>query len=244
MPNNFIGVDVGTGSARTGVFDTHGKLLGVAKQNIALHREAGDRAEQSSSDVWRAVCKCVREAVKAAGVEKDSIKGLGFRRDLFARGPKRQGRAAAVGRSGDLERNVIVWMDHRAIDQSRRISATKHAVLDYVGGTISPEMETPKLLRLLENMPDTFSRAWQFMDLTDFLIWRATGSVARSVCTVVCKWTYLAHEKRWDADYFRRIGLGVLADEAFGRIGTEVVAPGTARHSGGWRRSCGSKSHA
>ena len=70
--------------------------------------------------------------------------------------------------------------------------------------------------------------AWQFFDLTDFLTWRATGSLARSVCTVTCKWTYLAHEGRWDAGYFRQIGLGDLADEGFARIGTEIVPAGHA----------------
>ncbi len=123
-------------------------------------------------------------------------------------------------------------MDHRAADQARRINQTGAKVLDYVGGTISPEMETPKLLWLAENMPDTFSRAWQFMDLTDFLTWRATASLSRSICTVTCKWTYLGHENRWDDQFFRKVGLGVLADERFRRIGTEIVPGGTRLASG------------
>lgn len=123
-------------------------------------------------------------------------------------------------------------MDHRAADQARRINQTGEKVLDYVGGTISPEMETPKLLWLAENMPDTFFRVWQFMDLTDFLTWRATGSLSRSICTVTCKWTYLGHEDRWDDKFFRKVGLGVLADEQFRRIGTEI-APGGTRLAAG-----------
>ena len=70
-------------------------------------------------------------------------------------------------------------------------------------------------------------RAWHFFDLTDYLTWRATGSLTRSVCTVTCKWTYLAPRDRWDEGYFRAIGLGALADEGFRRIGTEVVPGGT-----------------
>jgi D-ribulokinase len=81
-------------------------------------------------------------------------------------------------------------------------------------------------------MPRTFNDARQFMDLTDFLTWRATGSLARSICTVTCKWTYLAHEDRWDAGYFRAVGLGALADEQFRRIGTEIVPGGTRLASG------------
>jgi D-ribulokinase len=142
------------------------------------------------------------------------------------------GEPLPVGPSGDPERNIIVWMDHRATEQARRINSTGDAVLNYVGGSISPEMETPKLLWLAENMPETFAGAWQFMDLADFLTWRATASLARSVCTVTCKWTYLAHENRWDESYFRTVGLSVLADEAFRRIGIEVVPGGTALGGG------------
>ena len=48
----FIGVDVGTGSARTGVFDSAGNLLASHKQDIKMWRAAGDISEQSSDDIW------------------------------------------------------------------------------------------------------------------------------------------------------------------------------------------------
>lgn len=105
-------------------------------------------------------------------------------------------------------------------------------MLRYVGGRISPEMETPKLLWLKENRRDVFDAAWQFFDLADFLTWRATGDLSRSTCTVTCKWTYLAHEKRWDSSYFHQIGLGVLVDEGFARIGTSIVEPGSSLGKG------------
>ncbi|SQB29084.1 carbohydrate kinase [Citrobacter koseri] len=72
-----------------------------------------------------------------------------------------------------------------------------------------------------------YENAWQFFDLADFLTWRATGDLARSICTVTCKWTWLAHENRWDPDYFRTIGLAELADDEFARIGQRIVPPGT-----------------
>ncbi|MBN9047443.1 MAG: FGGY-family carbohydrate kinase [Rhizobiales bacterium] len=222
MAGYFLGIDVGTGSARAGVFDAGGTMLASAKRDIAMWREAGGIVEQSSGDIWRAVCASVREAVAGAGIDPAAITGIGYDATCSLVVLGAGGSPLAVGPSNDPERNIIVWMDHRAAGQAERINASGAKVLDYVGGTISPEMETPKLLWLKENRPDTFRAAWQFFDLTDFLTWKSCGSLARSACTVTCKWTYLDHEKRWDADYFRKIGLGELADEGFSRIGTDV----------------------
>ena len=227
-----IGVDVGTGSARAGVFDSAGRMLASAARDITLFTAAGSVVEQSSNEIWAAVCACVRGAVAQAGVAPDDVAGIGFDATCSLVVLGQGGAPLPAGSSEDAQRNVIVWMDHRAVEQADRINATGHDVLKYVGGKISPEMETPKLLWLLENRPAVFDAAWQFMDLTDFLTWRASGDLARSICTVTCKWTYLAHESRWDAGYFRQIGLGVLADEDFERIGRKVVAPGTALGTG------------
>lgn len=51
---------------------------------------------------------------------------------------------------GDSSRNVIMWLDHRAVSQVHRINETKHRVLQYVGGVMSVEMQAPKLLWLKE----------------------------------------------------------------------------------------------
>ncbi len=222
-----IGVDVGSGSARAGVFDADGNLLAHASRKITLYRDSGDRAEQSSREIWQAVCHCVREAVVSSGVSPLAIAGMGFDATCSLVVLGAGGEPLPVGESEDPERNIIVWMDHRATAQAERINATQHSVLRYVGGRISPEMETPKLAWLKEQRPEIYNSAWQFFDLADFLTWRATGDLARSVCTVTCKWTYLAHEQRWDPDYFRAIGLHDLADNDFARIGQRIVEPGT-----------------
>ena len=227
-----IGVDVGTGSARAGIFDNAGRMVASAKRDITLFHASGSIVEQSSGEIWNAVCQSVKDALAQAAVSPDRIAGIGFDATCSLVVLGEGGAPLPVGPSEQAERDIIVWMDHRALEQAERINAIGHEVLKFVGGRISPEMETPKLLWLLENRPGVFAAAWQFFDLTDFLTWRATGDLSRSTCTVTCKWTYLAHERRWDESYFRSVGLGVLADEGFARIGQSVVDPGTPLGSG------------
>jgi FGGY-family pentulose kinase len=220
-----IGVDVGTGSARAGIFTPDGTMLASASHPIRIWHRAADVVQQSSADIWRAVTHAVRTAHASAG--HVPIRGIGFDATCSLVVLDAAGAPVSVDPDGDPDQDVIVWMDHRATAQAARINQGAHDVLRYVGGQISPEMQTPKLLWLKEHASPAWRKAAAFFDLPDFLTWRATGSASRSLCSMVCKWTYLGHEQRWDDTYFRAIGLGDLADENFSRIGSQILPIGT-----------------
>ena len=110
-------------------------------------------------------------------------------------------------------------MDHRAAEDAARINAAGHEVLRYSGGALSPEMQTPKLVWLARSKPEIFARSAHFLGLTDWLSFRATGSLARSLCTVACKFGYLAHEGRWPGEFLDSVGLGALNADGFARLG-------------------------
>ncbi|BEN08714.1 ribulokinase [Serratia marcescens] len=226
MASYFIGVDVGTGSARAGVFDLNGRMVGQASRDIDLYRPKADFVEQSSDNIWQAVCNAVRDAVNQADINPIQVKGLGFDATCSLVVLDKEGKPLTVSPSGRTEQNIIVWMDHRAIAQAERINATKHRVLDFVGGIISPEMQTPKLLWLKQHMPTTWANAGYLFDLPDFLTWRATQDATRSLCSTVCKWTYLGHEQRWDKSYFQQIGLEDVLEHDAAKIGSDVKMMG------------------
>jgi D-ribulokinase len=226
MRQAFIGVDVGTSSARAGVFDEKGTLLATARHPIKVWHEAGSVVEQSSSDIWEACGASVRAAMAEAALPPSAVKGLGFDATCSLVVLDAAGCPLTVSASGDDRRNVIVWMDHRALAEARHVNETQDDVLRYVGGSISPEMEIPKLLWLKRYLPSTYRVAGHFFDLADYLSFRATGSTLRSICTLACKWNFLAHEHRWSKSYLDRIGLGDLASDNYAKIGSEIVAPG------------------
>ncbi len=232
----YLGIDVGTASARAGIFDRSGRMFGSAGRAIQIRRPQAEFVEQSSEDIWQACCAAVRDALSQAGGQPAQVRGIGFDATCSLVVLDESDQPVTVSPTGLDEQNVIAWMDHRAIEQADRINATGHDVLKYVGGTISPEMQSPKLLWLKENLPQTWRRAARFLDLPDFLTYRATANDTRSLCSTVCKWTYLGHEEaqqpnsvgRWDPSYWRQIGLGELLEERWARIGSTVRPMGEA----------------
>ena len=78
MNEAFIGVDVGTGSARAGVFDAEGTLLAAARRPIDLWQEAGGVVEQSSAQIWGAVSAAICDAVAQSGLPPAAVAGIGF----------------------------------------------------------------------------------------------------------------------------------------------------------------------
>ena len=232
MRQAFIGVDVGTSSARAGVFDELGTLLATARHPITVWHEAGNIVEQSSSEIWAACAASIRAAMTEAALPPSAVGGLGFDATCSLVVLDAAANPLTVSSSGDERRNVIVWMDHRAIAEARLVNDTHDDVLRFVGGSISPEMEIPKLLWLKRYLPSTYSGAGHFFDLADYLSFHATGSTLRSICTLACKWNFLSHEHRWSNSYFERIGLGDLASDSYAKIGNEIVAPGTPLGTG------------
>ncbi|CAI0402949.1 unnamed protein product [Linum tenue] len=242
----FLGIDVGTSSARAGVFDDKGKLLGTASSPIQIWKE-GDIVEQSSTDIWHAVCASVKSACSLANVAGHEVTGIGFAATCSLVAVDSDGAPVTVSWSGDSRRNVIVWMDHRAVKQAEKINSFNSPVLQYCGGAVSPEMQPPKLLWVKENLPESWSMVFRWMDLSDWLSYRATGDDTRSLCTTVCKWTYLGHahmqqmkEKNlrdmeacgWDDDFWEEIGLGDLLEGHHAKIGRSVALPGHSLGSG------------
>ena len=212
MTRNLVcAVDVGTGSARAGILDTKGTLLGRAEHPIAMHRPKPDHAEHDSRDIWAAVCAAVRGARERAGVAAAEIAGISFDATCSLVVLDRQGDQLSASVTGEKRWDTIVWLDHRAIAEADECTRSGHAVLDYIGGVMSPEMEMPKLMWLKRNLPDTWNKAGYLFDLADFLTWKASGSLARSQCTLTAKWTYLAHEEQgWRRDFFDLVGLDDL----------------------------------
>ncbi|KAH9986788.1 Pentulose kinase [Russula vinacea] len=198
----YLGIDVGTGSARAALVKPDGTVLASASQDTKTWR-----------DPPTIISSSIREVITQSGVSPKHVKGIGFDATCSLAVTNWEGEPIAVTRGPQLgklgERNIVLWADHRAEKEADLINATGSSVLDYVGGAISLEMEIPKILWLKRLMAADRFEHCQFFDLPDFLTYRATGARTRSLCSLTCKCTYVPGNG-WDRNEFAALGTDVL----------------------------------
>jgi len=213
MPEFIIAVDVGTGSARAGIFDLDGVQRARAVAPISVNQPKARHFEQNSDEIWQAVAQCVRAAREQAGLAPEDIVALGLDATCSLVVRDGDGGPLPVSESGDGAFDTILWMDHRAAPEAEECSRIDDPLLARFGGRLSPEMQIPKLMWLKRHRPDIWARAGMIFDLSDYLTWRATGSTRRSHSPLSSKWGYLptAPGARPD-DFYRRVGLSDMAE--------------------------------
>ena len=227
---NYIGIDVGTGSARACIMNDKGDIVGLASENIGLWQPETGYYEQSTTDIWKCICSSIHRAMAQHNVNPQSIRGIGFDAtcSLAVFSHDTDEPVAVTGPNFDNadgnDRNIVLWLDHRPVEETKKINATNHNLLRYVGGQMSIEMEIPKVLWLKNNMPKELFDRCKFYDLTDALTHMAPGNATRSFCSVVCKQGYVpvgvaGSVKGWQEDFLTEVGLKDLCDDNFKRMG-------------------------
>jgi ribulose kinase len=190
-----LAVDVGTLSARAGLFTPQGEMLATEARPFPLRRPAEDQGVYRLDDIFAAVTAAVRACAAQA---RALVTAMAF--DATSSVALEYEGAPPLADAAD----VIGWMDHRGAAIAAEITASGDRLIDHAGGTLSPEMHLPKLLWLKRHDPAAWRRVRGVRDLCDALAWRATGVDVHSACGLACKWPYLPGYEAEEGDAWRR----------------------------------------
>lgn len=212
-----LGIDMGTGGARVGIFDVKGNPIVFCGEDYPLYTPASGRAEQKPEEWWDAICKASRKAIATSGIDPACIKGMSV-----------DTTCCTVLLSGDDMkplRPAILWMDVRASGQAKRMFETGHDALKYNGyGMVSAECLPAKALWIKENEPEIWAKATRFYEFTDWLMYQLTGEYTASINCASSRWYYNSQEGGYPVDFYQKIGLEDLVD----MLPQRVVAMGEA----------------
>ncbi len=78
----FLGIDVGTSSVRAIAVrnseSSNQRILGTSIRPITIHNPQTDHFEQSTPEIWAAICDAIHELLDRNLFNANSVKGIGF----------------------------------------------------------------------------------------------------------------------------------------------------------------------
>jgi len=207
MQNTYVmGIDVGTGGARVGIFDLTGNAVAMAERSFPLYTPCNGWAEQQPDDWWQAICAASRAAVEQSGLVPESIIGISVDATCCT--------VVAANEDYTPLRPAIMWMDLRASEQAERIAALDDPALRYCGhGRLSAEWMPCKALWLKENEPDCYRRAARIVESVDWITHRMTGAETLSLNNVSVRWFYDNSRGGWPVSLYEKAGLRDLFEK-------------------------------
>jgi FGGY-family pentulose kinase len=200
-----IGIDVGTQSVRSCLFDLEGAVVASAARPLTTTFPKPAWAEQDPEEWWRAAVETLKEILEVSRVDPTDIAGLSY--DCTAC------TVAALTEDGRPLRPALLWMDERAYEEADEVSATGHEILKYCGGKVSPQWMLAKGRWLERHELDVFRCARWIVDEADFFTFRLTGRMTASLDNATAKWNYVRPLGGWPADFLRAAKAERLAEK-------------------------------
>lgn len=210
-----LGIDMGTGGARVGIFDLSGAPIVFCGENYPLYTPASGRAEQDPDEWWAAICSASRAAIEKSKINPKNIVGMSVDTTCCT--------VLVSGEDMKPLSRAILWMDVRAAAEAKEIFDSGHDSLKYNGyGMVSAECLPAKALWIKKNEPELWKKATRLYECTDWLTYKLTGEYTASINCASARWYYNAEEGGYPRDFYNTIGLEDLIE----KLPPRVVAMG------------------
>ncbi|MFD9906309.1 FGGY-family carbohydrate kinase [Streptomyces sp. NPDC059063] len=205
----WLGLDLGTQSARCVAVDSTGTVLATASRPLTGHRE-GNRHEQDPEQWWSALTAACREAIAALD-DPARVRALAL--------DATSGTILLADASGTPLTPGLMYDDGRAAPQADRVNAAGEAVWRDLGyRSMQPSWALPKLRWLLDRA--SLPTGARLLHQPDLITWRLVGHQVASDASHALKTGYHLVDERWPTR--------VLAElDVPERLLPDVVRPGT-----------------
>jgi len=196
-----LGLDIGTTSAKAGLFDIEGRCLGFARQDYALQTPAVDHVEMDAETYWNATCVAVREALASEEARGKEIAGIGV---------SSQGETVIpVDGEGNPIHPALVWLDNRAQREFQQLDERLGSLVYRHTGIpeVNPTWTACKIAWLRNNQPYIFQTAQKFLLVQDFIIYRLTGQFVTEGAIACTTLLYDIVQHQWWSPALEAVGL-------------------------------------
>ena len=147
----YLGLDLGTGSLKTVLFDREGLEIAASTVEYPLYQPHNGWSEQDPEDWYQAALTTVKNVMDQSGVAPEAVRGLGISGQMMG--------AVMLNKNGEVLRRAILWNDGRTSESCEHV---RHIVGDdlfmkYSLTPARPGLTAAKIQWVKENQPMIYS---------------------------------------------------------------------------------------
>lgn len=166
---------------------------------------------QIPADYWESMGTCVRELMHTTGIARDAVVGIGLSATASTVLPTDCNAVPLCEYpqwSDNPHAYMKMWKHRGAADIAQNMiqlaSDRGEPWLAEKGGIITCEWFAPKLMEVALKQPVLYHSAAHFVEVGDWLVWRLTGTLSRSLALARCN-ALLCENGYPPTDYFKRV---------------------------------------
>ncbi|SEN37446.1 gluconokinase [Paenibacillus sp. OV219] len=169
QPMYMIGVDIGTTSTKSVLFEENGTVVAKADEGYPLFTPTASIAEQDPDQIFHAVIHTLKNVIAKSGASTNQIMFVSFSSAMHS--------VIAVDTEGKPLTRCITWGDNRSAAWSERLKDEfgGHHIYLRTGTPIHPMSPLPKLMWLRNDMESLFNRASKFISIKEYVFARLFG---------------------------------------------------------------------
>lgn len=165
-----ITLDVGTTAVKVGLFNEKLEMLKVIIREYSLETPGAGLVELNPDVYWDNVVAGIRQILKETDTKAEEVVSITA---------TTQGETLIpLDENGAVLHNAVVWLDSRAQEEAEFV-ASKIEPLEFYAKTGVPEVNgycpIAKLLWFKNKRPEVYQKAYKFLLLEDFLVYKLTG---------------------------------------------------------------------
>lgn len=196
-----IGVDIGTTSTKSVLFEENGSIVTKADQGYPLLTPSPSIAEQDPERIFQAVVYTISEVMAKSKIEAKDVLFVSFSSAMHS--------VIAVDKDGNPLTKCITWADNRSAGQTHRLKHELggHEIYLRTGTPIHPMSPITKLMWLREEEPAIFEEAFKFISIKEYVFAKLFGDYIADHSIASSTGMLNLEQLEWDTEALRIAGI-------------------------------------
>ena len=212
-----LGIDVGTTSVKSVLLNSEGILLASAMKEYSLDSGPNETCEVHPDIYWKITCQVIQELLIASKVNPEWVKGIAFSSQAET--------LIVVDSEGNPIRKAIVWLDNRSTSEAKEIEDKfgSQLIMNITGQPeVVPTWPATRILWLRKNEPETFRKAFKYLLVEDYLMYKMTGKYHTEHSLVSSTLYFDICKKTWWPEMLDFIGISSTQLPQINQSGTSI----------------------